>query len=58
MTGLIADYRDGDQELTDEFDRQSIDAVVQDLNEGAGMRFVRWDAVHDAMLVPDRSGLW
>ncbi|GAA1466513.1 hypothetical protein NE857_07495 [Nocardiopsis exhalans] len=58
VTGLIADYRDGDQELTDEFDRQSIDAVVQDLNEGAGMRFVRWDAVHDAMLVPDRSGLW
>lgn len=58
VAGLVQDYRDGDHELTDEFDRRTIDAVVEDLNLDGGIRFVRWDEVHDAMLVPDRSGLW
>lgn len=58
VTGLVADYRDGNTELTDEFDRRSIDAVIEDLEEGGGVRLVRWDTVQDAMLVPDRSGLW
>lgn len=58
VTGLVQDYRDGDQELTDPFDRRSIDAVAEDLELGGGFRLVRWDEVHDAMLVPDRSGLW
>lgn len=58
VIGLVSDYRDGGVELTVEYDRRTIDAVVEDVELGGGLGRVRWDNVQDAMLVPDRSGVW
>lgn len=58
VTGLVSDHCDGTDELTDEFDRRTIDAIVEDVRLGGGLGRVRWDSVQDAMLIPERSGLW
>jgi hypothetical protein len=58
VTGLVSEHCDGATELTDEFDRRTIDAIVEDLRTGGGLSRVRWDSVQDAMLIPHRSGLW
>lgn len=58
VSGLVSDYRDGAVELSDAFDRRTIDAVIEDVRLGGGLGRVRWDTVQDAMLIPDRSGLW
>ncbi|MFW6640074.1 hypothetical protein [Nocardiopsis algeriensis] len=51
VCGLILDHRDGDRELTDEYDLRSIEALTEDLGAG-GLAAVEWSRVRDALLLP------